>query len=117
MKTFLSTASTLALIGALQLTALPARSHPAAEQMAAAANKFLASLNAEQKAKAQFEFKADERLNWHYIPKDRLGLTLKDMSAEQRQLAHALLRSGYSDHGYAKATNIVSLEPILAELE
>jgi hypothetical protein len=117
MKTFLGTPSVLVLIGALQLVVTPARSHPAADQMAAAANKLLASLNAEQKAKVQFEFKADERLNWHYIPKDRLGLTLREMSAEQRQLAHALLLTGYSDHGYAKATNIISLELILQELE
>jgi ABC-type transporter MlaC component len=117
MKTFLGTPSALVLIGAFQLLVVPVHSHQAADQMAAAANKFLASLTSEQKAKAQFEFKADERLNWHYIPKDRLGLTLKEMSADQRQLAHALLLTGYSEHGYTKATNIISLEPVLAEQE
>jgi hypothetical protein len=94
-----------------------ARAHPAAEEMAAAANKFLASLDAGQKAKAQFDFKADDRLDWHYIPKDRKGLTIREMSAEQRKLAHALLRTGYSGHGYDKATNIMSLEKVLQEME
>ena len=88
-----------------------------AEAMTAAANKFLASLKPEQRAKAVFEFKSDERLNWHYIPKDRKGLPLKEMSAEQQQLALDLLASGLSRQGLEKARTIMSLEPILAELE
>jgi len=105
---------------ALTLVLLVPRSgvaHPAADEMAAAAKKFLAALNAEQKGKATFAFKADERWNWHYIPKDRKGLTLKEMSADQRQLALALLHTGLSELGYGKATNIMSLEPILFQLE
>ncbi len=86
--------------------------------MAAAANKFLASLDAGQKAKASFDFKADDRSNWAFVPKnDRKGLTLKEMSAEQRLLARALLVSGLSKQGFEKATKIMSLESILAELE
>jgi hypothetical protein len=93
------------------------RAHVAGEEMAAAANKFLESLQPEQRAKATFELKSDERLDWHFIPKVRKGLTLKDMTPPQRQLAHALLRSGLSAHGYAKTTNIISLEDILKVLE
>lgn len=93
------------------------RAHPAAEEMAAAAAKFLGALTPEQRAKASFDFKADERWNWHYIPKERKGLPLKEMTAEQRTLALALLHSGLSELGYGKATNIMSLEPILWELE
>ena len=94
-----------------------ARAGAPAEEMTAAANKFLGSLNAEQRAKAVFEFKSEERLNWHYIPKDRKGLALKEMSAEQRQLALDLLAAGLSKQGLAKAQTIMSLEPILFELE
>ena len=61
--------------------------------------------------------KDDERLNWHFIPKERTGVTLKEMNAEQRALALGLLATGLSSQGYAKATNIMSLENILAELE
>ena len=117
MKRFLPSGQLLSLVAALQFAIASARAHPAAEQMAAAANKFLASLDAGQKARAQFDFKADDRLDWHYIPKDRKGLTIREMSAEQRKLVHALLLTGYSQHGYAKATNVMSLEPVLHELE
>ncbi len=96
---------------------LRANASPAAEEMAARANKFIASLDAEQKAKASFEFKGDERGNWHFIPKPRKGLTIKEMTPDQRKLAHALAASGLSEQGYNKATNIMSLEPILRDLE
>jgi hypothetical protein len=104
----------LLLAGVAVPTAL---AHPAADELAAAANQFLAALTPEQRARAAFEFKDDERLNWHYIPKDRKGVALKELTAGQRQLALALLARGLSHRGYDKATNIMSLEPILAELE
>src|SRR6058998_10044 len=65
-----------------------------AEEMTTAANKFLGSLKPEQRAKAVFELKSEERLDWHYIPKDRKGLALKEMSDDQQKLALALLASG-----------------------
>src|SRR5580765_3491468 len=99
------------------LTFIRAVANPPAEDMAAAANKLLASLDAAQKAKATFDLKADERSTWHYIPKIRKGLTIKDMNPDQRKLAHALLASGLSQRAYSKATNIMSLEPVLRELE
>jgi len=117
MKTFPSAIWTLLLIGLLQFTLLNARGHIAAEEMAATASKFLSSLSPEQKAKASFDFKDEERANWHYIPKDRKGLPLKEMTAAQRPLAHALLAAGMSHRGYAKATNIMSLELILQDIE
>ena len=117
MQSYLRAAVTLALLAALQLQPLSLRAHPAADEMAGAAKKFLATLNADQKAKATFEFKADERFDWAFIPKERKGLTLKEMSADQRQLALGLLVTGMSKHGYEKATNIMSLETVLAEME
>ena len=117
MNNFLPAGHLLSSIAALLFVAASVRAHPAAEEMAVAANKLLASFDAAQKAKAQFDFKADDRLDWHYIPKDRKGLTLREMSAEQRQLVHALLLTGFSPHGYHKATNVISLEPVLHEIE
>jgi hypothetical protein len=117
MNTFLLATRWVALIATLQLGLVSARSHAAADEMAAAANKFLSGLTPEQRAKAAFDFKADDRLDWHYIPKERKGLTIKEMSGEVRQLAHALLRAGLSQHGYTKTTNIMSLEPVLHQLE
>src|SRR5436190_16491620 len=78
--------------------------------MATAAKNLLASLNAEQKAKAVYELKSDERVNWHFVPKARNGLPFKEMSASQKHLAHALMSSVLSHRGYYKATTMMSLE-------
>ena len=93
------------------------RAHVAGEEMAAAANKFLDSLTPEQRAAAAFEFKNEERQNWIFVPKVRQGLTIKKMTQPQRALAHALLLTGLSAQGYQKATNIMSLENVLKQLE
>src|SRR6266705_6742652 len=97
--------------------AVSLRAHVAVDEMADRANKLLGALDSDQKAKAQFEFKGNERENWHFIPKSRNGLPIKEMTPPQRKLAHALLASGLSSHGYEKATNIMSLENILYDLE
>ena len=52
--------------------------------MAAAANEFLKTLSSQQRDKIQFGFDADERYNWHYIPKSREGLPLKELSDPQK---------------------------------
>lgn len=88
-----------------------------AVEMARAATDFLSSLKPEQQAKAAFDLKNDERENWHFIPKPRNGLPLKEMTPPQRNLAHALLKSGLSERGYGKATNIMSLELVLFDME
>ncbi len=102
---------------ALVFIAAPLGAHVAVDEMAGAATKLLAALDSDQKTKAQFDFKGTERENWHYIPKSRNGLPIKEMTPAQRKLAHALLSSGLSGHGYEKATNIMSLETILYDLE
>ena len=81
--------------------------------MSDAAKAFLASLTPEQRTQATFQFTDDERLNWHFIPKPRKGLPLRDMTGEQKQLAHALLAAGLSQRGYIKASTIMSLDQIL----
>ncbi len=89
-----------------------------AKRMADAAVAFLASLRPDQAASAQLPFNEEHaRQDWHYIPRDRLGLALKDMAAHQRDKAFALLDTGLSEHARATARTIISLEPILAEVE
>jgi hypothetical protein len=85
--------------------------------MTETANRFLAALSPEQRAKATFPFSDDERKDWHFIPKARRGLTLGEMSPYQRPLAHALLAAGLSQTGYIKAVTIMSLEDVLKTLE
>ena len=91
--------------------------HSAVEEMTEAAENFLAALTPDQQTKATFEIKAEERLNWHFIPKERKGLPFKEMTPAQRLLANALLSSALSQRGYIKAATIMSLEQVLAELE
>ncbi|HEV3058888.1 MAG TPA: DUF3500 domain-containing protein [Vicinamibacterales bacterium] len=88
--------------------------------MASAATKFLASLTPEERRQAAFPFDGDERLHWHFIPTEmfpREGLTIKDMTAPQRRLAHDLLKAGLSQRGYLTATSIMDLETVLGALE
>jgi hypothetical protein len=93
------------------------QAHTPAEEMAEAADHLLAALTAEQRAKATFTLKEDERQNWHFIPKARNGLTLKEMNPAQRLLAYGLLNSAMSQRGFLKATTIMSLEQVLHEME
>jgi hypothetical protein len=96
---------------------MPSRGHDASAEMAASAKRFLAVLTPEQKAKATFPFAEAERENWHFIPRGRKGLPIKEMTYAQRLLAQALIATGLSHRGYAKALGIMSLEALLAELE
>src|SRR5260370_40885814 len=89
----------------------------AASRMTECANRFLAALDANQRGKATFPFQSDERLNWHFIPKERKGLPLREMTPYQKHLASALLAAGLSQTGYIKAATIMSLEDVLKALE
>ena len=85
--------------------------------MAAAANEFLKTLSAKQKNKIQFDFDENERYNWHYVPKSRKGVPLKELSESQQKAAMDLLRTALSDTGFEKTTAIIHLESILREAE
>src|SRR5437870_9528659 len=88
-----------------------------AEDMAAAADHLLATLTPEQAAKATYPLNDNERFNWHFIPRERKGLPIKEMAPEQKHLAHALLSTALSHRGYLKASTIMSLEQVLRDLE
>lgn len=84
--------------------------------MALAAATFLDSLNAEQRSVATYPMQDNERRRWHWTtPRNvpRNGLPLRDMSAEQRAAAMALLQTGASAAGYQKATEIMALQTAL----
>ncbi|MHC5539530.1 DUF3500 domain-containing protein, partial [Singulisphaera rosea] len=88
-----------------------------ANRMSTAANRLLAALDKSQTAKLSFEFGSPERLNWHFIPRPRKGLPIKEMTPAQQSLAFGLLHTGLGASGYLKATTIMSLEQILLDLE
>ena len=92
----------------------------AAAEMAAAANALLATLSAEARDAATWPFEDAERTRWHFVPGEmhpRQGARIGDMTEAQRGAAHALLRSGLSERGYATTTAIMELEGILREVE
>src|SRR5262245_40517183 len=78
--------------------------------MLQSANRFLGTLTAEQKAKTVFPFSDAERLNWHFVPRERRGLPFKEMTEPQRKAARDLLQAGLSQRGYLKANTIMELE-------
>jgi hypothetical protein len=101
----------------------PAQAHPAGHMpeavanMAAVADHFWQALTPEQQGKAGFAFNNEERFNWHFIPRERKGLTWNEMTPAQQALGHALMASGLSLRGYEQATTIMSLEQILKDVE
>jgi hypothetical protein len=110
----MQTAGIAAALGAHCFTV---SAHDAVEEMTQSAGNFLKALTPEQRAKTVFEFADKERFNWHFVPMARKGLSFKEMTPEQRLLAHALLSNGLSHRGYNKAVSIMSLETVLKELE
>jgi len=82
-----------------------------------AARDFLNALGPDLRRLAIFPFEAEERLNWHYIPRERNGVPLKAMNDAQRRAAMALLRAALSERGYSRAEDIMWLENVLAEIE
>lgn len=83
----------------------------------AAAEQFLSTLDAGQKAKTALPFTSEERENFRYTPRDRAGLLFKEMTDAQQQAAIKLIDTALSEKGHLKVTQIMSLESVLAEIE
>jgi hypothetical protein len=121
-RSFLCSSAALAgagMLGSLDSHAGQIHPHPvhASSLMTECANRFLAALDAKQRGKATFPFDTEERMNWHFVPKERKGLPLREMAPSQKHLASALLAAGLSQAGYIKAVTIMSLEDVLKILE
>lgn len=93
------------------------QAHEPVAEMTAAARQWLDALTPEQRKEAVYPLASPERENWHYVPKTRQGISLKTMTGPQQELARALLRSGLSQRGYAKAEAIIALENVLHAIE
>ncbi|MFO0930024.1 MAG: DUF3500 domain-containing protein [Gemmataceae bacterium] len=93
--------------------------------MTVAAETLFRTLDAKQQKKAAFAFDDKERFRWYFTPQQDLkkrtalrnGVPLAEMTDRQKELTRLLLRTGTSESGYLKATVIMSLEAILADLE
>jgi len=90
---------------------------PAAQGMQQSAEAFLKTLSEPQKARLQFAFDDAERLNWHFIPRERKGLPLRDLEGPALTAAQQFIASGLSKAGYDQTLSIMSLEEVLYLLE
>lgn len=87
------------------------------QRMASAATAFLGLLGDDLRKSAVFELDSKVRTDWHYIPRERSGVHLGQLSGPQLTAVHALLQSALSSRGYLKTTGIMQLEDILREIE
>jgi len=104
---------TLALFA---LLSLPLAAEIPAE-LTQAAKDFLGSLDDAKRARAQLPFDHEDRENWRYTPRARLGLPLKDMTEAQKNAAVAVADAILSEKGEEKVAGIIALEGVLAALE
>ena len=94
-----------------------APSSAVAVKMRESAERFLASLPERQRATAMRAFDDHDRVDWHYTPRSRNGISLKELDPRGRDAVHALLKTALSAAGYRKVVNIIELELVLRELE
>lgn len=87
------------------------------KNMRASAASFLQTLSSKQQEKACFSFTDEERFNWHFVPRARKGIQLKELNDKQIKAAYNLLHTGLSDSGFQKTTAIIQLENILRVVE
>ena len=92
---------------ALLLAAYLMAADEAAREMETAAHHLLAALGAEESEAASFDFEDVERKNWHYVPRERAGIPLKQLTPGQRRLVHSMLATLLSSRGLSsRARNV-----------
>ncbi len=82
-----------------------------------AAEHFISTLNEVQRKKLIYKADDEERVNWHFIPKTRNGLPLKELNDIQKKAAIELLKTSLSEQGSQKVLSIFQLETVLKEIE
>jgi hypothetical protein len=82
-----------------------------------AAIAFLAELDKALADKAQYPIDDGERFNWNYVPCERNGVPIREMSNTQIEAAHDLMKSVLSESGYTKSAAIMELESVLKAVE
>ena len=105
----------LAAATLLPFGAASAQTVDAAQRIADAANRFLALLDDAQRKRVLLAVEADNRVDWHYIPRSRAGLTLGEMQPAQATAARALFASVLNDEGLKLLDGVRLLEGVLRE--
>jgi hypothetical protein len=102
----------------LALAAIPAGGQePPGARMRAAAQAMIASVDEKRRAKLVLPFTSEDRTDWHYTPRSRVGLSFAELDAKQRDSVHRLLKTALSAVGHRKVINIIELELVLREIE
>jgi len=88
----------------------------AARDMGAAAAAWLTQLDDRQRGKAQFAWSSDQRERWHYVPRNRPGLALREMNDGQIAAAWDLLGTLLSTRGLTQVRRELMLESVLGQI-
>lgn len=100
-------------------TGAEARAHESVvtQEIAAAAKKFLATLDDSQRGRVVYDFKDDaQRRRWSNLPTSfvkRGGLRLGDLAPPQREAAMAVVAAALSPQGYQKVKEIMEGDDML----
>jgi hypothetical protein len=82
-----------------------------------AARQFLATLPPELFKSANLPASSPERLAWHYVPKDRVGVSMLQLNNVQSEELGPLLSTALSPEGLLAARGVMKHENILRQVE
>jgi hypothetical protein len=88
-----------------------------ANDMRSAATDLITATPAGARNQLLHAFDIERRNEWHYTPRSRDGIALKDMNAAQRQAALRLLQAPLSADGYVKIQDQMALEIVLRKTD
>jgi len=119
----ISLAPAIALLLPALLFATPFGMVTTAVAVAAAPSARAAALELQQatpqadRQKLEQPFTDAARSDWHYVPRSRVGIAWREMSAAQRTATRKLLESALTHSGLDKVHAVMALEIALRELE
>jgi hypothetical protein len=105
----------VAIVAYVALSVVDAQMRSAAVMQSAAA-AFVNSLTTDQKTRAAMGFDDRRRTEWHFVPRERKGLAVRDMNDAQKRLALALVDT-IGPIGSKKVRAIMLLDDLLRALE
>ena len=107
----------LAVALLLPAASLAAEVKPAIEEIKRVTAGFLETLEEEKRDQATFAFTDKERENWHYTPKERKGVALKDLNDSQKNAAVSIITALLSEKGAFRSAQIILMESVLGVIE
>jgi hypothetical protein len=82
-----------------------------------AARQFLASLPDELRESATFPLDSEQRTGWHFVPRERVGVSLLQLDDRQSELLGPLLATALSPEGLLSVRGVLKHENILRRVE